>query len=1131
MKKSLFFLALLLPFCVNAQLKINELMTNNVSAVMDDAYNYSMWVELINTSATTASNQSSFYFTDDLSVPKKWSPVSKSIAAGGFSVLYFEREERAGHANFKLDPDGGKLFLLNASLAIVDSVTYPKQLRNISYGRKTDNGTEWVFFEQYSIGTTNNGKAWFSARCENPVFNLKGGFYTTIQKLDFGTPVLGDSIHYTVNGAEPTRLSTYYVPGSQITLGLNTSKAIRAKTFSKSKLSSDIVTSTYFINTRNHHLPVVSIATSPVNLTDNTIGIYVTGTNGTTGDNGANANFNQEWERPANYELFDTAQVTCLNQELDISITGAYSRTFALKPFKIKPDKKYGDGRLRYDIFKETKPNMKYKDIMMRNSGNDFFCSMMRDGFHQTLPMHRMDIDLLAYQPAVMYLNGEYYGILNLREETGTGFMYSNFGLDASDVYIIDKKTIDSDTCYAHLKDYISNNDITTDAVYNKVCEMMDMDEFINYHIAEIFIANWDWPWNNVKIWKNKNGGKWRWLVYDTDWAFNYRDNQHYYNTLLYVLGEHPTDKKSDWSNLLMRRLKLNETFCKKFVDRFCVQISGTFKTERVDAIMDSLSSKISTEIIYHKERWSSERTLVDDLQRMKQFSALRPDAMMGFLSSRFANGAAIRTVNLSSSVPGVTYTMNSEPVADAQIALKYFDGKNITLEAQPVFGYKFKQWELSSSASQELVKMGDTWKYFDGNAIPAADWYQSTYADLAWKSGPAQFGYGNKGEKTVISYGSNANAKYPTTYFRKTITINDLSKKDNFSLTAYLDDGAVIYINGQEIGRYLLADGQVTFNTFTTAVTVSGVNVTFNVPKTLLKEGENLIAVEVHQANATTSDMIFDFRMTCKLSDITSEIVTDPIFSRTLSSDMNLKAVFEESTVVIPDDDATIVINELVSDNTKYMDEFGVKEDYIELYNTGEKDVNIAGWYITDTPANRTLSQIPTNDISKTLIPAGGRIVLWADKEPLQGVLHVGLKLSKDGETVILSRNNAFDKIVTVDSVTCPALAQDMSYSRIPDGGPNWSVEVPTFNAKNSDIAVIEEDVKSSIDIYPTLVTEYFTVRNASGLLLTVTDLTGKVVYRSKCESDTEIIPTSALNQGLYLVTIGSQRFKIMKR
>lgn len=144
-------------------------MTNNVSAVLDDAYNYSMWVEIYNKSATTSYNQSVYYFTDLLSEPKKWTPGSKIIPAGGYSILYFERDDRPGHANFKLEPEGGKLFLLNASAQIIDSVTYPPQYRNISYGRKTNGATEWVLFEQFSPGTTNNGKIWASERCGKPV--------------------------------------------------------------------------------------------------------------------------------------------------------------------------------------------------------------------------------------------------------------------------------------------------------------------------------------------------------------------------------------------------------------------------------------------------------------------------------------------------------------------------------------------------------------------------------------------------------------------------------------------------------------------------------------------------------------------------------------------------------------------------------------------------------------------------------------------------------------------------------------------------------------------------------------------------------------------------------------------------
>src|ERR1035437_7582017 len=135
MKKVFFYALVFLPFFVSAQLKINEIMPKNVSAIMDDAYNYSMWVELYNSSTTTSYNQAYYYFTDDLSKPSKWKAGSKVIAAGGFSLLYFERPERAGHATFKLEPDGGKLYILNSSLHVVDSVIYPAQYRNVSYGR------------------------------------------------------------------------------------------------------------------------------------------------------------------------------------------------------------------------------------------------------------------------------------------------------------------------------------------------------------------------------------------------------------------------------------------------------------------------------------------------------------------------------------------------------------------------------------------------------------------------------------------------------------------------------------------------------------------------------------------------------------------------------------------------------------------------------------------------------------------------------------------------------------------------------------------------------------------------------------------------------------------------------------
>jgi len=457
-----------------------------------------------------------------------------------------------------------------------------------------------VFFEQYSPGTSNNGYIWSNERCDKPVFTMPSGFYTGTLDLNFKDPAPNDTIYYSLNGSEPSRLSNFYAPGSSISLAITT--VVRAACFSKDKLSSDPVTKTFLINEHDTHLPIVSLVTTPDNLTSNTIGIYINGT-------GSTPNYNQYWQRPANMELIDTTKVTCVSQEIDMSISGAYSRSIDQKTLSLSPAKKFGDSQFRYEFFKASKPGMKYKEIRLRNSGNDFFFSMMRDAFSQSLVMHRMDIDLQAYEPAVLYLNSAYYGIMNLRGVTSKDYIYSNYGIENEDI-----------------------------------------EEFINYHIAQIYEANTDWPWDNVKIWKKKRDGKWRWMMYDTDMTFNFKDNQQNYNTLLYALGEHPTDKLSDWCNLLIRRLIQNKEFQKKFVDRFCVQISTTFTTDRVNAIMDSLSGKISEDIIFHKKRWAgSNRTLVDDLKLMKVFSAGRPDKMMNFLSNRFEDSVSIQTVHISS--------------------------------------------------------------------------------------------------------------------------------------------------------------------------------------------------------------------------------------------------------------------------------------------------------------------------------------------------------------------------------------------------------------------------------------------------------------------------------------------------
>jgi len=1127
----------LLPFVANAQLVINELLAKNVSWNMDEGFNYSNWVELYNPSSAYIYNQNTFYLTDDLSNPKKWRPADKSLYMKSYSILYFERDEIAGHATFKLSPEGGVLYLLNASLTVVDSVIYPNQLRNISYGRKTDNSAEWVFMDEPSPGVSNNNKAFSAVRCNKPTFVLPGGFYATAQQLTLSCDP-GDSIYYTTNYEEPTRKSKLYVSP----IALSATSAIRAKVFKKGKLSSDVFTNTYFINQRETHLPMVSVVTNQAYLFDAKIGIYTNGdgTNGKMG-NGASSpmNWNADWDRPVNYEFYDTTHTSRLNQELDIKILGGWTKANPLKSIAIMPKKKFGNNKLKYEVFAAIKPGIKYHDIQMRNSGNDFYYSMMRDAFMQSIVQKRLNLDYEAYEPAVIFINGLYYGIENLRERTNESFVYSNYGINEDDVYEIEATNINidtqndiaTDTAFSVFSSFLKNNDLVSSATYQQVCKMMDVDNFASYNICEIFFGNTDWPYNNCKIWRKKDNGPWRWFLTDTDFGFNLWDGGLYnHNTLTFALGENQSgiiggySIQPEWSTVVLTNLMKNEQFKRKFIDKFAINLSTTFATARIDHIMDSLALKISNEIIYHKNKYGSSRTLATDVVNMKTFSANRANNMLNFVSSRFLNSAAIVNIGLSSNLNSATYTLNEELIQDPNLTLRYFQGRDFSLKANPVPGYKFKQWEKPSGFSNTtLIPMGSTWSYYDGSTIPAINWNTSAYSDAAWKTGASQLGYGGKGEVTTIGYGGDANNKYISSYYRKSITIDNLASRSNFVLTTFVDDGAIIYVNGQELGRSNMPTGTVSFAMVAASVN-NGITSTFNVPVSMLKEGANLIAVEVHQYLATSSDIIFNLSLTCDRTS-SNNLSTNATYSGTLTSAFSLKAVYELDDTPV---NYTVVLNELVSSNNVVTDDMGDKDDYIELYNYGTQDIDIAGWYLTDDNNDRKKAIIPAILNGQTLLPAQGRLVFWADDQALQGSLHLPFKLSKEGDTVILSRPSPLP--ITVDSVYYPSLAQNMSYSRLPDGGLNWVVQAMTCNLSNSSVSV-EPNVQKPVEIYPTLVTDWFTIRNASGEKLLIFDLTGKCVYQAVCTSDEQFVNTDFLKSGMYLLRIGNRTSKIIKR
>jgi chitodextrinase len=168
----------------------------------------------------------------------------------------------------------------------------------------------------------------------------------------------------------------------------------------------------------------------------------------------------------------------------------------------------------------------------------------------------------------------------------------------------------------------------------------------------------------------------------------------------------------------------------------------------------------------------------------------------------------------------------------------------------------------LPAGTDLTLVPLGATWRYLANGSNQGTAWRATTFDDGAWPSGPAQLGYGDGDEATVVPFGPDPNNKYMTTYFRRQISIANPSALTNVNLTLLRDDGAIVYVNGVEVARSNMPAGNVT-NTTAASTNVEGAAETalfnFTVPPARFVAGTNTIAVEVHQNYRSSSDVSFD--------------------------------------------------------------------------------------------------------------------------------------------------------------------------------------------------------------------------------------------------------------------------------
>ncbi|MBK7107248.1 MAG: CotH kinase family protein [Ignavibacteriae bacterium] len=606
------------------------------------------------------------------------------------------------HTNFSLANGEETLYLSNNFGQIIDSLKLSQTDSDISLGRK-NGGDEFYFFNQSTPGTENiyNG---FLGQLETPTLTFPAGFYQNGISINLENPNSLTKTFYSLDGSEPDTTSNLFPKNLIIT----STKVVKVKSYQNGYLPSKTVAQTYFIGV-NEYLPVVSLSTDPYNLWDYNYGIYVLGPNAENAIPNFGANFWEDWSRPVSFEYFEPEKNISMQWNSDIKIYGAWSRANPQKSLAVFAK---GSESFNYKFFPNSSID-NFESIVLRNSGNDWNSTLLRDGFMQTIAGD-LDIDILSYTPAVMYLNGEYWGIHNIREKVNLSYLSSHYNVDKNSIDLLELEgfVIDGNNeSYIAMTEFLYENSLDDNANYEIIKNQIDIPSFIDYNLFQIYIANTDWPGNNNKFWRSRTEKpKWRWLLFDTDFGFGFLNEYDYHhNTLEYATDAFgPEWPNPPWGTLILRKLLENDLFKTQFINRFSDLSNTTFTAENVNNILNSLSSKIAPEIPDHIERWNTFdlSNWEYNITVLKNFADLRISYLRQFFENYFGfDGLQIVVISNADLNGGKVY-LNSISINQNTWYGSYFKGSKIFIKANPNPGYEFIGWNGSSNSTEDSLEI-----------------------------------------------------------------------------------------------------------------------------------------------------------------------------------------------------------------------------------------------------------------------------------------------------------------------------------------------------------------------------------------------------------------------------------------
>lgn len=890
-----------------AQVMINEVMASNLSTVPDmvDYGDFEDWIELFNAGGAPV-DLGGYALSDNPAPVGAWTfPTGTSLNPGAYLLVWADGGDdvpgtlhtrpwwpdgqyyttRRHHTDFRLDQAGDGVFLFAPGGAIADSVTFGDQFMDVSLGRYPDGGTTWHLSADPSPDAANEG-----IPLTNPTIGPSveatphGGFFASPVQvvLDAGASI--PPVHFTTNGSAPGSGDPVY----NGPVAISETTVLRARAIVPGGLPGPVTTQTYFVG-EQRNLPVVSVSTNPEYLWDHDLGIYL--------------NSYKEREIPVGFEYYPDGE-QALSIIAGARIGGENIYRFAQKPLNLYFRSEYGASKLDWPVFDDL-PYFEYKRLYVRNGGDDWPGTLFRDGLVHEILKRRVGNAMQAFRPAVAYLNGAYWGIHNLREKIDDRWFGLHYGTAPGnlDHLEVDGTVITGDsTAFMDLLGFIRTTDLSEPAAFEEFEAQVDLDDLADFASVQSIISNRSWG-HNREIWRDRgSNGRWRWVIVDTDRGFE----------MSHLADDMLLDQYENFEQF--RAALANPGFRERFIRRLSMHLNLTFRPDRVVRTIDSLSALIAAEIPRHASKWStyidsltidvwgrtpgiqSFGAWADDVDELRSFAEARPAVVRDQVIRLFGLDGTARLTTRSEPSGQGRIRVEGESIDDGE----YFLGIPITLDATPPPGLAFSHWlERSLGVSVPLIARGSSWRYLDIGSAPS-DWRDSAFDDGEWPEGPAELGYGDGDEATVISYGPDASNKRITYYFRSRFQAPDPVDLVGLDLGLVVDDGAVVYLNGTEVAREGMPAGTIDASTRafdSGSAGEYGFVHRYLLPAGVLLDGENVLAVEVHQSSRSSSDISFDLSLSARydVADPVEQVVsTQPSFDYVPNTDAELVAVLD---------------------------------------------------------------------------------------------------------------------------------------------------------------------------------------------------------------------------------------------